>query len=272
MSRLLITIPAWNEARVIARTLATLGDACERLLSGHDVTIEVADNGSTDGTVRIVRDFIAARPPSSHEPVSYALRTISERGKGLAIKTSWLAHRDDAGTALASARAADVFVFLDADLAADLNALPALIRPVLDGTADLACGSRFLPGAIVERKTSRELASRAFRAWQRLVLGLPVQDAQCGFKAASARAVRRVVSRSEETGWLFDSELIARATQAGLVVTEIPVSWIEHRDPSRRSALSLWKHGWGFVTGVLRIKKRLGKRSSQVFRFLGLLF
>ncbi len=253
MSRILITIPTWNEAAIIARTLATLGDACTRLLPDHDVTIEVADNGSTDGTDSIVRNFIAAQSlSSSYEATSYALRTITNRGKGLAIKTSWLAHREDE----------DIFIFLDADLAADLNALPALIRPVLDGKADLVCGSRFLPGAIVERKTSRELASRLFRSWQRFVLRLPVQDAQCGFKAASPRVVRDVLPRCVETGWLFDSELIARTARAGLPISEIPVSWIEHRDPSRRSALSLWKHGWGFVSGVVRIRKRLGRRSS----------
>ncbi|OGL74352.1 hypothetical protein A3E39_03405 [Candidatus Uhrbacteria bacterium RIFCSPHIGHO2_12_FULL_60_25] len=246
MSRILITIPTWNEAMIIERSLATLGDACTRLLPDHDVTIEVADNGSTDGTSDIVRSTLGARPERSRR----ALCTTPTQGKGLAVKTSWLAHRDDA----------DVFVFLDADLAADLNALPRLVGPIVGGRADLVCGSRFLPGADVQRKASRELASRLFRLMQRLVLHLHVQDAHCGFKAASARLVRDVVSHCEETGWMFDSELIARTARAGLTIKEIPVSWIEHRDPSRRSALSLWRHGYGFVIGLFRIKNRLNKQ------------
>lgn len=232
MSRILITIPTWNEASIIERTLTTLGDACARLLSEHDVTIEVADNGSTDATSDVVRS------------TPYALRPTPTRGKGMAIKSSWLAHSNDS----------DVFVFLDADLAADLNALPRLIRPIVDGTADLVCGSRFLPGATVERKASRELASRLFRHLQRFVLHLPVEDAHCGFKAASARLVRDVVPHCDETGWMFDSELIARTANAGLIIKEIPVSWIEHRDPSRRSALGLWRHGFGFIIGLFRIR------------------
>ncbi|HWQ99724.1 MAG TPA: glycosyltransferase [Candidatus Methylomirabilis sp.] len=250
MSRILITIPCWNEASIIERSLATLGDACAHLLSDHDVTIEVVDNGSSDGTSDVARRFIEQHPHASNRKNS--LITTTTPGKGLAVATSWLAHREDA----------DVFVFVDADLAANLNALPALVRPILNGEADLVCGSRFLPGADVERKASRELASRAYRVLQRRILRLPVQDAQCGFKAASARLVRDVVSHCEETGWMFDSELIARTAKSGLAVAEIPVSWIEHRDPSRRSALSLWMHGWGFVSGLVRIKKRLGRISS----------
>lgn len=236
MSRILITIPTWNEAAVIGRNLHILKRNIAERLPAHDVTVEVADNGSTDGTREIVRGIDGVK-----------LLEIAERGKGRAIRESWKAHPETA----------DVVAFMDADLAADLSALPSLIDPIVSGRADLVCGSRFAPGARIERAWLREAASYAYRALQTMVLRLPVRDAQCGFKAMSASAARQVLPLSREHGWMFDTELLALAAERRFRVLEIPVAWIEHRDPARRSAISVFRDGWGFIQGLFRIKRSL---------------
>lgn len=243
MSRILITIPTWNEAVVIERNLGVAVEAARRLFPNDVVIIEVADNASTDETSEIVYRVTV------ENPASVLLRELEEKGKGLAIRSSWQAHVEDS----------DVLVFMDADLAADLNALPQLIRPIMNGEQDLVCGSRFLPGSRIQRAWHRELASRLYRGLQQMILGLPVADAQCGFKAVSAQAAKGLLPLCSETGWLFDSELIAVAAKKGLRIAEIPVAWIEHRDPSRRSALRLFQHGWGFIAGLLRISAKVSQ-------------
>jgi len=243
MARILITIPTWNEARIIARTVAVVRDAASKYLPGHEVMIEVSDNASTDGTADA-----AGRAGAS-------ILRLQEKGKGIAIRRSWERHCDDA----------DILMFTDADLAADLSALPALITPLLtskfslltSGPADIVCGSRFVAGAVCERRPSREAASRLYRVLQRLVLGLPVHDAQCGFKAMTGKAARQILPLCRETGWMFDSELLAVATKKGLKIAEIPVHWIEHRDPERRSALRLFRDGWSFLLGLAKIWWRI---------------
>ncbi|MBU1034966.1 glycosyltransferase [Patescibacteria group bacterium] len=236
MSRILITIPTWNEAVIIERNLKILKEAVLQFLPHHEVTIEVADNGSMDGTREIIKNLQFLIP-------NFQFFGLEEKGKGLAIRRSWERHLDDA----------DVLVFTDADLAADLSALPALVRPILDDTADIVCGSRFIQGAKKQRTRYREAASVLYRFLQRLILHLPVQDAQCGFKAISQSAARELLPLCRETGWMFDSELLALASAKGKRIMEIPVQWIEHRHPARRSALRLWKHGWGFISGLIRI-------------------
>ena len=108
---------------------------------------------------------------------------------------------------------------------------------------------------------SRELASRLFRSWQRVMLRLPVQDAQCGFKAISAKAAKILLPQCLENSWLFDSELIALAVKQGFAVKEVPVAWIEHRNPARRSAIKLWKHGWEFLLGLAKIRSRINRQT-----------
>jgi len=246
MARVLITVPTWNEERIIAQTLTTLTQFVAEKLSHHDVVIEVADNGSTDGTRRLVttpNPLLFQRQEGDRVQIS--LNQILAKGKGLAIRRSWEQHVDDR----------EVLLFTDADLAADLNVIPSMIDAIVTGKADVVVGSRFVGGAAVERRWHREVASRLFRLLQHVILGLPVQDAQCGLKAISATTAKKILPECRETGWLFDSELLYRAKK-DFRILEIPVAWVEHRDPSRRSAIHLFRDGWGFVTGLLRIRMR----------------
>lgn len=240
MPRLLITIPTWNEAATLEQTLATVTEFARVSLSLHDVIVEVADNGSTDETRKIAQEF------SSREPMVSVL-VLSERGKGIAIRRSWEWHVADR----------DILIFTDADLAADLSVLPTLVERIEQGSADLVCGSRFVAGAKVERSLRRELVSRAYRLVQRAWLHLPVQDAQCGLKAMSAKGASMVLPLCQETGWMLDSELIAICAKKQLNIAEIPVSWVEQRDPGRRSAVHLLRDGYGFLLGLARIRRRV---------------
>ncbi|MEO5927714.1 MAG: glycosyltransferase [Patescibacteria group bacterium] len=247
MSRVLITIPAWNEAVVIERNLRIVHDAIARLFPHDTVTVEVADNGSTDATREIVRRVGRQYP-------EVTLLEVLEKGKGIAIRTSWMKHLDDS----------DVLVFMDADLAADLEALPRLVAPIISQKADLVCGSRFLRESKIKRTWPREAASRLYRGLQRLLLQLPVKDAQCGFKAISVATARELLPLCEESGWLFDSELLAFARLKHKKTLELAISWIEYRDPSRRSALRLFHHGWGFMAGLCRIHSHVSRIANKM--------
>jgi len=242
MSRILITMPVWNESLIIAKNLEILSDVCTKDLDGHDWRIEVADNGSQDGTPAIVEDLMPRFPHVS-------LRRISERGKGRAICASWLAQ----------APTSDILIFMDADLAADVRAIPRLIGPILRGEGDIVCGSRYIGTARIERSWFRKFVSRTFRLWQKLVLGLPVEDSQCGFKAASSHVVQTIVPRMRETAYLVDAELLAFAKASGHRIVEIPVDWIENRDKARRSAIKLYADVWEFLWGTWRIRQRVAK-------------
>lgn len=256
--RILITIPTWNEAVVIDTTLTTMSEAVKKFLPEHDVTIEVADNGSTDGTREIVKRRGAmncilhddARREERDSSRPYHILELHERGKGIAIRRSWEKHLNDF----------EILVFMDADLATDLRHLPELVQPLVQGQTDLVCGSRFLPGAHVERGWMRESASRLYRSLQHLILGLPVHDAQCGFKATTAAVACEVLPHCQEQTWLFDSELLAWAVHLHKRILEIPVSWHEYRVPERRSTISIFHDGWGFIQGLVRIRQGL-KRS-----------
>lgn len=235
--RVLIAIPVLNEERVLRATVETIR-AFTAKLPGHSFTIVIADNGSADGTERISRELAAAHPD-----VRY-LR-LSARGKGLAVREAW------------SAADADAYVFMDADLATDIAALPALLSRIEAG-ADLAVGSRFHPDSSVRRSAFRRLMSRGYRELLSCAFGTCVADAPCGFKAASPSLVRDVVPAVVDNQWFFDTELVIRAERAGRRIEEVPVTWSEERPAGRRSKVNVFGLVREYLRKVLGLRLALG--------------
>lgn len=230
-----IVIPTYNEERLIMRTL----DALFQFLSTtHEIRapirVVVADNGSTDGTPAIVRDYTA------HEP-RLTLFSISLRGKGNAIGAAWQRYLSD------------INVFLDADLSADLAALPELIRSVTEGT-DIAIASRFVPGAVVTRSWGRRIFSRTLRLLLWGVFGLHVRDAPCGMKAVHRRVVEELVPNIRDRAWFFDTELLIRAERQGFRIVEIPVRWSDSADRDRPSRVAVWKVVGSYLLSIARLR------------------
>lgn len=234
---MIIAIPALNEERVLAASVGSLSDFVVQALPSCDVRILVADNGSTDRTAEIGMELAKSR-----QNVSY--KQISRRGKGLAIRDAWSGHE------------ADVFAFMDADMSTDLGDLPALIGAVIGG-ADIAVGSRFHPGSVVDRGLGRSLVSRCYSMWVRIIFSTKVSDIPCGFKAASRRIVRDVVPQVEDNAWFFDSEFVIRAERLGAVIEEVPVRWRDTGVNGRRSRVNVPKLAADYIRSTLRLRKQL---------------
>lgn len=224
-----ICIPAYNEEAVIAEAVQTVKEAL-MLLPGEKRII-VADNGSTDRTATAATEAGAV------------VWSQSERGKGAALIDA--AIRSDA----------DIFGFIDADLSADPKNFLDLWR-LLEGGADLAVGSRLLDEKGVQRGFLRALSSKGFNMLRKLLLGIKVEDTQCGLKLMNSRG-KAVLRECQERGWFFDMELLALAEREGLMVKETAVRWEEFRFTGRSSKLRLLRDGVGALLAMLRIRRRL---------------
>jgi glycosyltransferase involved in cell wall biosynthesis len=134
------------------------------------------------------------------------------RGKGAAVRAGMLASTGD------------TVVFMDADLATDLDGLDPLLAALDD--ADVAVGSRAVPGSVVYRGTrSRAAIALACRVLVRTLTKVRVRDTQCGFKAFRGPAGRLLFSMAECDGFSFDVEVLDLARILGLRAVEVPVTW-----------------------------------------------
>jgi dolichyl-phosphate beta-glucosyltransferase len=232
---LLLAIPAHNERDIIAESVRTIA---EHLRAIESSALLVVDNGSIDGTASAVTRLALPSVDAVY---------IEAKGKGIAILH-----------AARHGREADFFGFIDADLSVDPKYIQKLLEPVVRGEADIVIGSRLSDTRMVRRSFWRTASSRVFNALRLVLLGVPVQDSQCGLKIMNARG-RTILKGCEEEGWFLDLEFLARAHQKGLSILELPVAWDEHRFANRASKLRLLRDGLGAVRAMIRIRMRLGR-------------
>lgn len=177
------------------------------LPEGLDREIVVVDDGSTDGSDRIVEE-LARRMPD----VVRLVRHDRNRGKGAAIRT-----------AVAHARG-EFCVIQDADLEYNPREYENLLRPLLEGDADAVYGSRFM--IVAERRVMfywHSLANRFMTEFCNLVADMNLTDMATGYKAFRTAVLAETPLRSD--GFGFEPEITIKLGRRGARVYEVPVSY-----------------------------------------------
>ena len=206
--QLTILIPAYNEATRIENCVKLVERSAESFTASYEIII--AEDGSTDGT-NVIASRLARDNPriiNLHSPIRL--------GKGQAIKRA---------LQIASG---DVVVFLDADLATNLDCLPRIVNTARMRRG-IVVGSRYSSGSMVRRPVSRKLFSITYNVLVRTLFHDGVHDHQCGFKALSCELVNVLKDMIESDGFFVDTEILVRAKGLGSPITEVAVEWTETR-------------------------------------------
>ena len=226
-----VTIPVYNEERDLEECLRRL-HAYLRSTFPHSFRITVADNASTDGTLKAA------------ERVARELREVTvvhleEKGRGNALRKVWLTSPSP------------VLAYMDVDLSTDLAALGPLLAPLISGHSDLAIGTRLARNSRVIRGPKREFISRSYNFLLQSLMGAHFSDAQCGFKAIRADIAQQILPHTVDTAWFFDTELLVLAERCGLRVHEVPVDWTD--DPN--SSVDIVQTALADFRGMARLSK-----------------
>lgn len=210
--KLSVVIPAFNEERNLER--GVLNEVKSYLESRKfDYELIIVDDGSTDKTKEIIRKNILHNK-------KFGLIENSHGGKAIAVMTGMLK------------ASGEVILFTDMDQATPINQLDKLLLKFENGY-DVVIGSRH------GRKGApfiRQLSAWGFSILRGIILGLPFNDTQCGFKAFTKQAVDKIIPQIEnEWGVVhfkggavnagFDVEVLYLAKKYGFEIAEVPVEW-----------------------------------------------
>ncbi len=204
--RTVVVVPTYDEIDNLAWIL-------ERLRRAHpDLDVLVVDDDSPDGTGRLADDLAGA------DDRLHVLHRTAKSGLGAAYL---------AGFAWALERGYDVIGEMDADGSHAPEQLERLRAAIAE--ADLVIGSRYVTGGAVHNwPWYRQALSRGGNAYVRLLLGLPVRDATAGFRLFRREALEVIdLSAVRSVGYVFQTDLTARAVEAGLRVREVPIDFVE---------------------------------------------
>lgn len=224
--KLIIQIPCLNEEAVLPATLASL----PREVEGFDeVEWLVVDDGSTDRTSSVARDF----------GVDHIVRFNSNKGLAVAFQ---------AGLDAALKLGADVIVNTDADGQYRADDIPTLVAPIHDHEADIVVGDRDVKGH-EEFSRVKKLLQR-WGSWVvRRASKTDVSDTTSGFRAYSREAALRL---NVVTSFTYTAETLIQAGRSDLAVTHVP---IRTNPKTRESRLfkSLGQYVARSVGDILRI-------------------
>ena len=237
--KIIIVLPVYNEEKVLQENTLKVYNFCQENLVNYDWQILIANNGSTDKT-----EEIAQKLTQDFLRISYFY--LKEPGRGMALKKAWSKYK------------ADVYVYMDIDLATDLKHLPFLISTIDEEQFDLSTGSRLVRGAHVKRSILRDLTSKVYNLLLKIFfLKYNIKDSQCGFKAISNKTKEKILPSIKNNKWFFDTELLVRSFYNGYKIKEIPVEWREERFIKRKSTVKMMQTIWDDIKEIFRLKKEL---------------
>ena len=198
----IVCIPTYNESENIIRMI----DALHGVIPESHIL--VIDDGSPDGTARLVRDRM-----TSDERIH-----IIERAGKMGLGTAYCA-----GFAYALEHGFELIMEMDADFSHD----PKDTRRLLDAVAecDLVIGSRYIQGVnVINWPMSRLLLSWFANLYTRIITGMPIADATGGFKCFRAKVLRGIdLTKIRSNGYAFQIEMNYKAWRGGARINEIPI-------------------------------------------------
>lgn len=190
----------------------------------------VADDKSNDRTVE-----------EAEKVGAYIARNFGKRGAGANTRV---------GINEAMLLDCDAVVTLDGDGQHDPADIPRLLKPLVEGEADVVVGTRFLAESsnIIPRyrKFGIKVITWLFNVGRKHKLS----DVQCCFRAFSRKVLGAI--DIEETGFSFSVETVIKARGLGFRVTEVPVNVLYHRQFSRNSTLNPIVHGLSVAFGTIK--------------------
>jgi glycosyltransferase involved in cell wall biosynthesis len=226
--KLIVTIPAFNEENTIDKVIKEIPRQIDYIDS---VEVLVINDGSTDNTVEVAQ----------HAGADYIITLKKNRGLAFAFRT---------GLETAVKLNADIIVNTDADFQYNQQQIPDLVKPIIDGKADIVLGSRFrghIEHMVLQKKIGNKIAS-----WiTRKASGYPVSDAQTGFRAFTRDAALRMNILSDYT---YVQETILQAVKYNLTIVEIPIDFRKRIGDSR------------LMSGIFYYAKRAGSTIFRTYR------
>ena len=218
--KVIVGIPAYNEEKNIAKVIVQLQKITNRIL--------VCNDGSNDLTGEI-----------SEKMGADVINHPKNLGYGTAIGSIF---------EKSSKSDCDILVTFDADGQHRVADIAKVIQPILDGTADLVIGSRFLEEEDSKNIPKyRKIGIKAITSITDSVIDTKLTDSQSGFRAYNKKILDTITP--SERGMGVSTELLIKASKQGFRIKEVPIKILYEGDTSTHNPIS---HGTSVILSTMK--------------------
>lgn len=223
--KILLIIPAYNEEENILNTCNKIKEFSE------DLDFIVINDGSKDNTLKILQ-----KNNLNH------INLINNLGIGGAVQT---------GYKYAYEKGYDIAIQFDGDGQHDVNYVPNICTPIIEGQADMVIGTRYLDKSTSEFQSTfmRRFGSKIICSLIKLTTKTKVTDPTSGFRAVNKDIIK--VFANEYPSDYPEPESIVNITNLGYKITEVPVSMNERE--GGKSSINIWKSAYYMIKVSLAI-------------------
>lgn len=220
-----VVIPCFNERKTIEQLVKAV-----RSSPIQNIEIIVVDDGSTDGTIDVLKEKVAGL-------ANQIIYQPANRGKGAALRTGF------------AAATGDIILVQDADLEYSPSDYPALLQPIFSGSADVVFGSRFLGG-----RPHRVLyfwhmvGNRFLTLLSNMFTNLNLTDLETCYKAFRAPLLKNLDLR--EQGFGFEPEITAKLAKTRCRIYEVGISYSGRTYEEGKKVN--WKDGFRAIYAIVR--------------------
>ncbi len=196
-----LVIACYNEERLLEESMAQIFRVLDHSTFSYEVIF--VDDGSQDRTRELIDQTISAYPDKRITRIFHA----RNQGRGGAVADGF------------RAACGEVAGYIDIDLEVHARYIPACVLAIMDG-ADVATAERV--DRFYWRGIVRWLMSHGYVWLEHTLLGIPIQDSESGFKFFRRAQLLPLLDEIRDTGWFWDTEVMARSYLRGYRIVEIP--------------------------------------------------
>jgi len=220
-----VVIPIYNEQK-------TINEAIRRVQAvDHDKEIILVDDASTDGTQELLKEY------EKLEKFKVVYKTKNE-GKGSALRTGF------------AKAVGDIIIVQDADLEYDPTDYPVLLKPIIDGRADVVYGSRFLGGPHRVFFFWHYVGNNLLTTLSNMCTNLCLTDMETGYKVFKRTVLDAFTLKSNRFG--FEPEFTCKIALNNFRIYEVPISY-SGRDYEEGKKVG-WKDGVAALWFIFRFR------------------
>lgn len=232
-----LIIACFNEGTTFEESLNKISGQVKKMKGVWEIIF--VEDRSTDNTKAVVEKFVRE---NKNAKAIYHSRNL---GRGKSVTDGIIASKGD------------ICGYIDADCEISPTYIPLFVKEIENGR-DMVVGKRFYEGGL--KSISRVIASKVYASIIKLLLDVPIEDTEAGYKFFRKKTILPVLKKTKDKHWFWDTEICARTSKAGLAIVEVPVLFT--RRSEKKSTVQLVPDSITYISSLIKFAMSHNKKGE----------